>query len=446
MEKAGLRILIKARLNSKSGALFIALSLASLGISLPFIASFIAPGLDIYLALMALPFCLVIEQKGIYATRYGWLSLVLATLYMVLQVQTLYFLAIVALICFVIEQTVGKLSKTFMLIGVLISPVFHYLLNVFSFPIRLKITAFAGQLLSLFMDGIAVTGNLIIFKERTYEVESACLGLGMLVTGAILCLAVLAYITYKKQQRIKHSKFALWFLVSAALLISSNLFRIIILVLFNIAPNNPSHDIAGLFSLLFYVIIPLWFITPRLVNGKPFLTNLENIAPINLKITTAPLLITCLLLVGANKFNSYKNEVKKMHFDLPIGLKGFEQSQPYADVMKYKNDESVIFYKPCKSFFNSTHTPTICWRGSGLKLKNEQMVEVNNQPILKAVLVNDSTKLYTAWWYQSESVKTVDQIEWRYDVFKNKTQYTLVNVSSLKEASLNALLRDYFLK
>ncbi|MFY0673611.1 MAG: exosortase N [Bacteroidia bacterium] len=436
---------IKERLFTRQGALFITLLLFALLLNFKFLVSFVAPGLDLYLALMAIPLCLVIEQKGVFSSRYGIISLALGIGYVLLQVQTLYFLSIISLIIFFIEMSFGKLNRTSFLIAVLISPVSHYLLNVFSFPIRLKITALAGNLLSIFIDNVLVAGNIIKLGERSYEVESACLGLNMMVTGAILCLTIMAFFNHKLQQSTKQRDFALWAVLASVLLIISNLLRIIILVLFDITPDNIAHDITGLISLAFYVLLPLWFLTPKFIKGAHFKASTVKTS-LNIKISAIPVLVTLLLLAGSQRFNEFKAESQNLNYNLPNGLKGFNKSTPYADVFKFSNEESVVFYKPCKSYYNSTHTPTICWRGSGLKLKNEKHQIVNGNTILTATLTNDSLTLHTAWWYQSKGNITVDQMEWRYDAFKNKSRYTLVNVSAFEEARLQSMLKDYFLK
>ncbi len=436
---------IERRLGSKKGVLALLVMAISIGINLPFILSFVAPGLDLYLALMALPFCLVIEHKGAFSLRYGWLAIVLALAYYMLQVQTLYLLAVFALFSFMVEITIGKLNKAFFLIGVLISPIFHYLLNVFSFPIRLKITAIATNILGFAIEGVTVSGNIISLKGNAYEVETACLGLNMLVTGAILSLAILAFNNHKLQRKISNAKFGIWVLIAAVLLIGSNLFRIILLVLFNIAPEQISHDFIGLLALGFYVLLPLWFITPKLITGQAYTKN-DDPKTLKMGFAAIPLLSAMILMAGAQKFESYKNEVQNLVYHLPNGLIEYEPSQPYADVFKFKNEASVIFYKPCKSYYNSTHTPTICWRGSGLKLKNETLTHINGKTILTAVLQNDSLQLHTAWWYQSDQNITIDQMEWRMDVLKNKSRYTLVNVSAFDKDKLNELLSQYFLK
>ena len=156
------------------------------------------------------------------------------------------------------------------LIGLLLSPVTHYVINVFSFPIRLKVSEMAGRILGLFWDTISVNGNLISVPGRTYEVEPACLGLGMMTTGFILSISVLAYHEHKKKQTTPLFQFILWSSLIALLIIASNLFRIILLVLFDVPPSSPTHDLIGLFSLSFYVLVPAWFFSPVFIKGRAF--------------------------------------------------------------------------------------------------------------------------------------------------------------------------------
>ena len=130
---------------------------------------------------------------------------------------------------------------------------------------------------------------------------------------------------------------------------------------------------------------------------------------------------------------------------LPQGLIGFEMEYPAEDVVRFSNEQTVVYHKPCASFYQSTHTPTVCWRGSGLELKGESICEINGYHVFVGKLEGADQVLHTAWWYQSGEKKTVDQWKWRSDMIKSDRRYTLVNVASFSKDELERLLHDHFL-
>lgn len=425
----------------------IACGIAFFVISTPFLIDFVSPGLDLYLVLLALPFCLMVQQKQTYRLRYGWVSLMLLIAYYFLQIQTLFFLGVVAFICFFIEQVLGKLSRLVFIIGLLLSPVTHYAISVFSFPIRLKITAMAGGIMGLFWEKLSVAGNLITLDGRPYEVEPACLGLGMMTTGFILSISVLAYHEQQKKQGTKLFQFLAWSILIVLLIVLSNLFRIILLVLFDIPPSSGAHDLIGLFCLAFYVLVPSWFFSPVFVKGRAFHSiAATGVYRASWKGVFVTLPILAVAFVGGLRFQTNSSAIDLSTERLPDGLSGFKKEYPADDVVRFSSEQAVVYYKPCASFYQSTHTPTVCWKGSGLALKGESIKKINGHSVFIGKLEGKGQVLYTAWWYQSGEKKTVDQWKWRSDMLQSKHKYTLVNVASLSKGALEGLLSEHFLK
>jgi len=425
-------------------ALFILLTSVFIALSFRFLADFASPGLNLYLAIMALPFCFVVQQKGVYSFRYGLLSLLMATCYLYLQVQTFYFLSFCCLILFAIEQSLGKVGRLPFMIAIAMSPVIHYFLNVGSFPIRLQMSATTAWLVSFVYENTYAEGNLIYTNGQPYEVEPACLGLGMLVTGLILGMAVLAHFEHKAKQSMNRGRFVIWLAILSILIVASNLFRILGLVLFKVPPEVPAHDLIGILSLVIYAIAPLWWLTPKLLQGK--LYHSEKPKPKKRPFLKYLILagVAALSFKGTERYHFRRSLVELKSANLPAEITGFVRTEPHLDVVRFANAESVIFYKPCVSFYNGTHSPAICWRGSGFSLKNEHLINLEGIDVMAATLEKNGAQFYTCWWYESEEKKTISQLEWRWDMLISDRQYNLVNVSAhskekLLELTLNRM-------
>jgi len=413
--------------------------------SIPIVSKLSIPGINFYLALMAVPLCLNVQVKNTYSIRYGILALLLAALYWYLQVQTLYFLCFCAILLFTVEQLWGKLGRLPFLIMLTVSPLTHYLIHISSFPIRLRISEACAQLLSLAFENTYAEGNIIYTNNEPFEVEPACLGLNTLITGAIIGYAILGFLEHQKKRSTHPKHFILWMLLLGTLLIVSNLFRIITLVLFKIPPETVLHDAVGLLSLLLYALLPLWKLSPWFIKGKVFTVNTSPKSKSSYLTSIVVLGISTGIVLGHKEYNAGIAVSPSLSQIIPSSIEGFEKSSPNIDVTRFSNNESIVFYKPCKSFYQGTHSAAGCWQGSGYQLRSEKVLTVNGTEVMTALLEKDSIKLYTAWWYESETDRSIGELNWRFKMIKTGKQYTIVNVSCISRELLHTLLSDYFL-
>lgn len=411
-----------------------------------FTQKFVAPGLDLYLVLLALPFVLMVEQRGKRSLRYGWMSLGMMLLYVVLHVQTIYFLAFCLFLCFLVEITLGAIGRIPILMAALISPVVHYVISVFSFPIRLQLSKMVAFCLNLFQGDVVAQGNVILMGSESYTVERACIGLKMVITSFILGLTILAYHQQKKKIAASRKQFAFFAAILLVLVVLTNFFRILVLVKFRIPPEHLAHDAVGMLALAFYVLLPLWFIAPKLIKGRPFHSKVKSLFPFN-KAILIPLLFA---IATAGAFAQYHyrqtREVFKEVVYPTYTLEGFTEEQPFDDVRKLSTNKQVVYLKPCKSFYHSTHTPTVCWRGSGFDLYAERQTQFQGQPLFMAELRKDTNTLYTAWWYENPNSKTIDQWKWREDMLKGEPTYSLVNATATSKEGLENLLEEMLME
>lgn len=435
-----------SRIGNRYQWVFLLVSALFLLWSVPVVIKFSTPGINFYLALMALPFCMMVQQRETKSIRYGMLALLFALAYYLLQVQTFYFLSFCAALLFIVEQLWGKVSRLPLFLMLTVSPIVHYLVHISSFPIRLQISQFCAYILSFVIDGTYAQGNVIYTHDEPFEVEAACLGLGTVITGAIIGYAILGYHEFKKKVATRFWRFLLWGLLLLVLLIGSNLFRIMALVFFKIPPSNVMHDLVGLGSLALYALLPLWFVTPWFVKGASFHSQKYSYRSLKHLPSVVGLAVFTLLCWGQVQYNNRPVPTHTTSSGIPTAIAGFKRSEPNVDVTKFSNQENIVYYKPCKSFYHGTHSAAGCWQGSGFQIKQERVSTVNHIPIMTALLEKDSIQLHTAWWYENaEKKRVIGELNWRIDMMKTGIPYTIVNVSSVSEEGLMTLLKEHFL-
>src|SRR5258706_10738295 len=201
---------------------------------------------NVMLGLLALPFAWRTDSSKKGKGRYGWLCMALLILGFIMPVKTLLYFMIGFALLFFTERFYGKTNLLAPLVILFASPVFQYLGDVFSFPIRLQLTRLAGSVYNVFGRAAEIRGNMILLKGNEFSVDPACMGLSM-ITASLLCGIMLIGFYQQEMKRKSKSCIILLYLAIILLLnVVSNLVRILLLVQFNIRPGTISHDIAGL--------------------------------------------------------------------------------------------------------------------------------------------------------------------------------------------------------
>ena len=80
-------------------------------------------------------------------------------------------------------------------------------------------------------------------------------------------------------------------------------------------------------------------------------------------------------------------------------------------------------------FFQGSHDPRICWQGSGYTFQEVKIENIAGKEVYTALLEKGQDRIYTAWWFQNESARTVHEWEWRRQTLQANGGYYLVNVS-----------------
>ena len=398
---------------------------------------------NVLLGIIALPIVTTIRYGNKGYTRFAWAAILLSVLCIWLPVNTLLYTAVALALMFVIENFIGKTNLLPLVVIGMMSPMFQYLADIFSFPIRLQLTAIAGKAMQLMGSIVQVKGNMIYYGQNEFSVDPACMGLNMMVTS--LLLQVLLVAVYQK----KYGRTGSWWQVIlllglvAGLNILSNLIRIITLVQFNIMPGTTMHEVMGIICLLVYVVLPAVLVTKWVIRrlGKtPVISIGADVKSGKVKQIAVHTVLAVLMVIAARGVVQRDSATNNLLTVTPA-VEGY-RVQSITDVFKLENNQSLVYIKPIKGFYSADHNPMICWRGSGYEFRKVEKGSVNGQSVYMALLQKEKDTLYTAWWYDNGTKQTIDQFTWRWDALQHQTKYALVNVTADNRATLEQEIQN----
>lgn len=380
------------------------------------------------------------EKGGI---RFFLLALLPLLLYLLAPAKTLLWAAAICGCIFLAETFYGRINHLPLMVLGVITPLFKSVADVFSFPIRLVLTKWAGTALSLMESGIHVQGNMIVMNGEEFSVDPACMGLQMTITS-LLCAIMIIGFYQKKYQKVLSARIVLAaLLLVMGLNIGSNLLRIILLVWFRIMPDTMMHDVAGILCLLVYVIAPALFLLRWAINryGYPEQTHRRRYvlrSALKMSLLNVSLAGVILLALISRPFIATENAGIKQ----AAGIPGFAVATLPGDIIRLQNDRLLVYIKHIPNGYYSEHHPMICWKGSGYNFYRVQETPVDGHRIYTAQLQQQQDILYTAWWYDNGLVSTNSQLQWRWDALLGAHPYSLVNVTAASDRELQLAVKD----
>ncbi len=321
------------------------------------------------------------------------------------------------------------------------SPVFQQASIILGFPIRLQISKLAGQLLAWTGMQIQVEGNMMILNGSSFSVDEACMGLSMLGISMLMGVMAIGHQYHKRKTQLSLLNTSLFFLAVFLLNLLCNLLRILVLVLFNIPPENPMHEFVGILCFVVYIMIPIYFLSEWMLkrSGRPIVDERGNIQ-ITYFGKSCIMIFSIVIMLTGIQLNESRKQVSTLHSSAT--LSGFQSTNLNDGITKLSNENALVYIKPIPEFFTSEHTPLLCWKGSGYHFESIRTVKIHDQEIYTGHLVNDKSTLYTAWWYSNGKVLTINQLDWRFRMVKGEEGFNLVNVTSDSEADLDATLNS----
>jgi exosortase N len=377
---------------------------------------------------------------------------------------TLFYFAIIGALIYFYSQKIGKISILPVALLLTISPVFSYLTDVFSFDLRLKLTAFAVEILKkiapnnakgdpsvsdAFLGNFQAIGNIIRLPNgEEWQIDAACMGLNMLSIGLILTYFFIGFFA-KKVEKLPTIKGTLSLVFAAIMLnLLSNLMRIMAVVLLHIPPETVGHELIGLLSFGVYSIVPIYFLIKKTtqisfffhekINNQAFGNACNQLTIKDLKL---PIFIFILLLTRAVLLDFYKKEAPNLVLSSTTTADFTVVNLPNG-VTQLKNDSTLIYLKNLQHGFVTEHSPMICWRGSGYEFQKIEETKIGNTPVYIGILQRDTDQIHAVWWFESDNFATNDQIEWRFRAFTEGSSFRVVNVNAAsRERALAAAKR-----
>ncbi len=384
--------------------------------------------------------------------RYFIPALLLAILLLFFRSSTAYYFFFAFSILFIIEGALGKLNQIPLFLFIVISPIFQNITNIWSFPIRLELSAWAGKSLQFVQRtpfGMGwqaeAVGNVIYLNGVPFSVDPECMGLKMVSTALIIGLMVLAAFERNNRLTISFWKIGFALVVIVLLTILANFTRLLVLVVFEVMPDETMHHILGLISLTIYAVLPFYFFVIKsqfFKDSTLLIDDLESekhLKKPSSKFYILSLVLFPFLIWNGQQFLTIKTqniaEVQN------INLIGYESSLTENGVLKLENGTTLIYIKPPVKPYQGSHDPRICWRGSGFEFFNIQITKMEGFDIYTAELRQKEHILHTAWWYDNGSHKTIGEWDWRWQMLKGQKGFQLINVSSSEKEILETEVR-----
>jgi exosortase N len=305
---------------------------------------------------------------------------------------------------------------------------------VFGFPIRLWLSEKAAMMLRLFDSSAAAKGNLIQFRGSTIEIEPACLGLASVQVALLFTLGTLAL-----HERRTHLRLPYWCIAGIGVLTSVciliyNLFRIILLCLFNWTPETIGHHVGGIFALILYVFLPVVLITQWATTRWGKVIADRDIAPPTGFNTAVQFIlvgiITWIAISQPQRTLQAPDAIAQSVLNLDSSI--YKVTLRQHGITQFYGQGLLIYTKPIPNFIGAEHSPMICWQGSGYNFKQgEQQKLPSGETYFSGILENPANELlYTAWWYDNGERATTSQLTWRWLDLSGSPNFSLVNVTA----------------
>ena len=402
-----------------------------------------------WIGILFIPF--IVRQISVgKSTRYGILSLLSGSVLFFENSNMAYYFCCGFGLLFIWEIFKGRLNNLPFFLLVIISPVFQYVSEIWSFPIRMRLSDWAGSALSLIGKKAAVVGNVVLMDGNEFLVDSACMGLDMMSVSLLLVLVFMARKERQRQFFFPFFEICGWLLLTLLLSIFSNFNRLLALVMFKVLPDNPMHDIWGIVALFVFVLIPIFYLLEwrcgHLVSPNYSLKK-RNILPKNIfsKYWAMPyfFIVPIFFILFFNGENKKAEIFKNIKGTEHISLSGFKKSSTDDGMLKLESDSALAYIKPPAGFLRASHDPRICWRGSGYTFKQVQKENINGVSVYIAKMEKVGSHLYTAWWYDNGHAKTIEEWQWRWaGLLGRADDFYLVNVTCGTKMGLKKTTKD----
>ena len=396
-----------------------------------------SPSQVFYVGLMCLTIHVDSERQA--NNFYTWLSYLAVVLFLGTFSKVFFTIGVLYLVLTLFTYRKGRLSFIPLFSIILITPFSQYALDIISFPMRLQLTQGAAEVLQWIWPDVSAKGNIISTPDHAFAVDEACMGLNLLQSGFLMSLIMLSKMEQRKGQLLSFGVIILFLSLVSVLIIGSNFFRIITIVLFSALPESMVHDLIGLLCLLTYVLVPVYLIVhfghhhfkyQRHLSAKTHSTNL----------LVLPLII---FFIGSGFFAEKLQRKPSTNIDF-LPPAGYAAESIDDGILQLMDDSSLVYIKPGVPAYAADHTPKVCWKGNGYRFTGEEILHIQDEEVIIAELLTpENQKLFTAWWYHNGKNNTVSQWKWRLEIIKGAPPYQLINITCTSKLMLYQKIEDW---
>ncbi len=377
-----------------------------------------------------LPFAVYVARPETQSYRYA-LPAVLTLLAFAFTGMEVWLLLALGFTCFfIVESKLGKLNKAAPIALFLVLPRVGYLFDVFSFPIRLKLTNLVGNILKTTGLPNTVHGNIIATKGEIFTVDTACMGLYMMTVGLFAVCLLLAYFEKKHEVRISWGNILIFLLWAVGGVILANFIRILLIIRLQAYEGTIAHELIGLLSLVLVVMMPAYFLIQKKIrhHGKsvPMFPKNSPWLRREIKMSLNALLIFGLLFFNLKLLYFTDNELLSSPKVQPIGYEVLELPNR---ILQLSSARSLVYIKHQDAYRMSNHDPLLCWKASGYEIIYENLMQIDQQDVFVAEMNLEGKKYYGAWWYDNGKHKTISQLDWRWRSMVKRESYNIINVT-----------------
>jgi exosortase N len=357
-------------------------------------------------------------------------ALLLMVMAALIPVRTLLFLSGFVLWLSAVSARYGRLSRLGLVLGVAMSPFYFVAGQVFTFPLRLRMTQWTAAILNTLGAPVRAEGNLLVAPDQTvFAVEPACEGLALLQTTTLLVIFLLAYEKKRSGRHLSAVGQTALLLNGILLAFVANLVRMATLVGLRIAPGTATHDLVGLMAMMCYALLPqmvlgrLVFRRWGIATGAPAAPDLP---PFRRTASMVHGLLTIVFVVQIFFFKSLQPTASPDQITAP---QGFACKATQQGVTQCQAPGVLLYLKPIPAFYSSEHHPALCWQGSGYTLSAVRRDTLAGIPVYAGRLEGPQGALLTAWWYDNGRMRTLAQWDWRWRMLQGEPRFAIVNIS-----------------
>jgi exosortase N len=393
------------------------------------------------IALMLTP---VFEEAVYTSPRYGIAAIAFFLLFLLIPVKTILYLGMACTVLFFRESFYGRTEHTVPFLILLLSPIAEYVMNLFSFPIRLQLTALAGKMIGSLGMPVQVAGNMLTNKGHEFSVDPACMGLHMLQLSLLTGIILMNFYQKRQHRRLNTGGILILLALITGLNVLANLCRIVCLVLWGILPDNPMHGLIGMLCMVLYILLPMIPLTRWAVRryGAPVKKASPPGSP-----PRSPWLLAGNILAGSCLLVAVPISLVHDRSQLEpdkglVSVPGYTTRNLCGHILQLNNSRSLVYIKPIPDFYYTDHLPAICWQGNGYAFHFLQEERIGSKLLYTGLLQNGKDTLYTAWWYDNGSRHTISQLDWREDVLRGGNKYSVINITTASRKELEEEIRQ----